>query len=121
MTTERDVALRVVQTALDAGYTVKHDYGDDADITVLRSGDDPERIGGALGCSEEDWLHLYRPDGSFPDGSFIGSFVGSIYLLWGNAEDGSELICDHTANPETEAVANKAYVSLGLNLDLYGP
>jgi hypothetical protein len=111
MTTERDVALRVVKTALDAGYTVKHDYGDNADRTTLQPGADPELLGGALGCTEEDWLHLYRPD---------GSFIGTIYLLWGNEEDGSELICDHTSNPETEAVANKAYVSLGLNLDLYG-
>jgi len=111
MTTERDVALRVVKTAFDAGYTVKHYYGDAEDMTILRPGDDPELLGGALGCAEEDWLHLFRPD---------GSHVGSIYLLWGNEEDGSELICDHTSNAETEAVANKAYVSLGLNLDLYG-
>lgn len=110
-TTEQDVALRLVETALAKGYTVRHDYGDPEDTSTLSPGQDARQLQSLLGCTEEDWLYLCW------SGS---SRVGIIYLLWGNAEDGSELVCDHSANDETEAVVRDAYLSLGLCTDLYG-
>lgn len=113
-TTEQDVALRLVETALAKGYTVRHDYGDPEDTSTLSPGQDARQWQSLLGCTEEDWLYLYKRDAGY------GSRVGIIYLLWGNAEDGSELVCDHSTNDETEAVVRDAYLSLGLCTDIYG-
>lgn len=113
-TTEQDVALRLVEIALAKGYTVRHDYGELDDVSVLKPGQDARQWQSLLGCTEEDWLHLYKRDAGY------GARAGFIYLLWGNAEDGSELVCDHSANDETEGVVRDAYLSLGLNTDLYG-
>jgi hypothetical protein len=44
-------------------------------------------VAGALATTGEDTLRLIDAN---------GNYAGSFYLVWGNADDGSELIADHT-------------------------
>lgn len=111
MTNEKQVAMRLVETILAKGYSIIHDYGDAEDKAVFTPETERATIEERLGCSEQDWIDI-RDAG-------YDSRVGVIYLVWGNADDGSELVCDHTANPETEAIVREAYASLGLNTDIY--
>ena len=117
MTNEKQVALRLVETILAKGWSIIHDYGDVENRTIVYPGGDMTEIENLLGCSEQDWLYIR---GGVPVVGLGGrDQVGTIYLLWGNADDGSELVCDHTANPETEEIVREAYTSLGLNTDIY--
>jgi hypothetical protein len=89
---ERAVARRLIKAALAAGYTISVDDGEE--ITVKRSSK-LKAITDALATTGEDTLQLYAAD---PSKTVGWHGAGRFYLVWGNAEDGSELISDHTAN-----------------------
>ena len=83
---EQTACKRLVRILLNKGY--KLSVYDGEDWQVLRSTDEVAIID-ALGNTDMDTVQVNS------DGFFKGSFM----LVWGNAEDGSELIADHTDNP----------------------
>lgn len=83
---ERRVAVRLVRAALDAGYTISVNDGEE--WTVKRS-TKAKAVLEALATTGEDVIRIRDAD---------GVACGSFYLVWGNADDGSELISDHSDN-----------------------
>jgi hypothetical protein len=83
---ERTVARRLVRAALAAGCAV--DVNDGEEWTVKRA-TMWTPVSRALATTGEDTLRLIDAN---------GNYAGSLYLVWGNADDGSELIQDHTDN-----------------------
>ncbi len=83
---ERTVVRRLVRAALAAGYSISvHDGEEWAVSRATRAYD----VLDALATTGEDTLQLYDAD---------QHSAGWLYLVWGNADDGSELIADHTDN-----------------------
>ena len=87
---ERKVARRLIKAALAAGYTISVDDGEE--ITVKRSSK-LKTITDALATTGEDTLQLYAAD---PSKTVGWHGAGRFYLIWGNADDGSELVADYT-------------------------
>ena len=83
---ERAVARRLVRAALAAGCAI--DVNDGMEWTVKRA-TMWTPVSTALATTGEDVLRLIDAK---------GDYAGSFYLYWGNADDGSELIQDHTDN-----------------------
>jgi hypothetical protein len=88
---EARAARRLVNNILAAGCAVSVNDGEE--WTVTRS-TDRDTILAALCTTEMDILGIYRD----------GASVGRISLIYGNDHDGSELVADHTASPEIEAM-----------------
>jgi hypothetical protein len=99
---ERKVARRLIKAALAAGYTIG--VYDGEEMTVKRASK-VKTIEDALCTTGEDTLQLYAANPSKTVGWFG---AGRFYLVWGNAEDGSELISDFTANDLCESLWNQA-------------
>lgn len=57
--------------------------------------DNGEDVVRAANSTGEDYLEVVTP---------AGAKLGRFYLVWGNAEDGEELICDYYVNDFTDAV-----------------
>jgi hypothetical protein len=95
---ERKVARRLIKAALAAGYTISVDDG--METTVKRSSN-LKTITDALCTTGEDTLQLYAAD---PSKTVGWHGAGRFYLVWGNADDGSELISDFTANDLCEGL-----------------
>jgi hypothetical protein len=91
---EARVARKLVKAALDAGYTVSVYDGEEWTVKRARR---MKTVMDALATTGEDTLRIRDADGN-PCGSF--------YLVWGNADDGSELISDHTDNDACNALAS---------------
>lgn len=89
---ERNVARRLIRAALNAGYTVSVHDGEE--WTVRRS-TNAKAIKDALCTTDEDTLRLHAAD---PSKTIGWHDAGSFHLIWGNADDGSELIADYTDN-----------------------
>lgn len=89
---ERNVARRLIRAALNAGYTISVNDGEE--WTVKRS-TSSKAIKDALATTGEDTLRLHAAD---PSKTVGWHNAGSFDLIWGNAEDGSELIADYTDN-----------------------
>lgn len=89
---ERKVARRLIKAALAAGYALSVDDGEE--ITVSRASK-LKTIEDALCTTGEDTLQLYAAD---PSKTVGWHGAGRFYLVWGNADDGSELIADYTDN-----------------------
>jgi hypothetical protein len=83
---EARIARKLVKAALDADYSLS--VYDGEEWTVKRAWR-MKTVLEALATTGEDTLCICDEEGT-PYGSF--------YLVWGNAEDGSELIADHTDN-----------------------
>ena len=83
---ERTVARKLVRAALAAGCAI--DVNDGEEWTVKRA-TMWTPVSRALATTGEDTLRLRAAD---------GNYAGSFSLIWGNADDGSELISDHTDN-----------------------
>lgn len=83
---ERTVARKLVRAALAAGCAI--DVNDGEEWTVYRA-TMWTPVSRALATTGEDTLRLRAAD---------GNYAGSFSLIWGNADDGSELISDHTDN-----------------------
>lgn len=99
---ERNVARRLIRAALNAGYTISVNDGEE--MTVKRASK-LKTIEDALCTTGEDTLQLYAADPSKTVGWFG---AGRFYLVWGNAADGSELISDHTDNDLCEGLWKQA-------------
>jgi hypothetical protein len=83
--TELRIIRRLVSSALAAGYTISVNDGEE---TVLVKSTSQKAIIAAMFSTDEDYLHLYRPG---------GTYLGWIRLIYGN---GSDVISDHTYTPE---------------------
>lgn len=99
---ERKVARRLIRAALNAGYALSVDDGEE--ITVSRASK-LKTIEDALCTTGEDTLQLYAAD---PSKTVGWHGAGRFYLVWGNADDGSELISDFTANDLCEGLWKQA-------------
>jgi hypothetical protein len=89
---EQARARSIVHRALTAGYSIS--VCDGEEWTVKRSKDRNEVLN-ALASTSDDCLRL-RND--------AGEVIGSVWFIWGNAEDGSELAADYSDNEATRAI-----------------
>jgi hypothetical protein len=101
MNAQTATARRLVLAALGAGHLVS--VFDGEAFPVKRSVTLSE-IMANLGQADEEWLHVRTSS---------GERVGSFFLVWGNAADGSELIADHTDNDACRALYSTACTYLG--------
>ncbi|ARK07588.1 hypothetical protein LAV_00213 [Sphingobium phage Lacusarx] len=92
---EAAVARRLVRKALEAGYTISVDDGED--VTVARS-TDRKAILEALATTGADTLIIRDA---------TGARLGSLYLVYQNGP-GEELIADHSDNEAMEALYRAA-------------
>lgn len=81
---EMNIAGRVVDALMAAGYTIGVNDGEEL---AVRHSTDRAEIMGALGTTGEDYVIAYDAE--------TGKKVGWVWLIWGNDED---LITDHTTN-----------------------
>lgn len=87
------LATRLVRFLLSQGCALSIWEGED--WAINRSTSLPDLLG-ALASTGEDKIVVYPAGEKTPR-------LGDIYLVWGNADDGSELIADHSDN---EAINN---------------
>jgi len=94
---ERQVARKLVTQLLAHGYEISVHDGTETTVKreVIRS-----TILDALCTTGEDSLYVHTVD---------GRRLGSFLLVWGNAEDGSELIADHADNETCNGVYAAVY------------
>lgn len=92
-TGEARVARKLVRAALRDGWVVSVNDGYE---TTVRHSRKPREIFDALCTTGEDVLTIHRHE---DDGLRRGGFF---YLVYGNAENGEELISDYTANETCE-------------------
>jgi hypothetical protein len=85
-TEERFVVKQIVGRALDKGYLLSVDDGEDLPI---KHSDDPEMVMANLGHCDEEWLIVANAD---------GKRIGAIYLVYGN--DADEVVADCTDKAE---------------------
>ena len=85
-TEEHFVVKQIVGRALDKGYLLSVDDGEDLPI---KHSDDPEAVMANLGHCDEEWLHVANAD---------GTRIGAIYLVYGN--DADEVVADCTDKPD---------------------
>lgn len=97
-TGEARVARKLVKAALDAGYLISVNDGEE--WTVKRSSSHPAVVD-ALATTGEDRLLMRLP--------VSGDVVGSFWLIYGNDPSGEELIADHSDNDACEALYKAAH------------
>ena len=88
---EITAARNIIKKALAKGYTVSVN---DGEAWTVKQSSDENAIVNALNTTGEDTLKLRDQNG----------VVGMIYLVWGNARDGSELVCDFSDNDAMNAL-----------------
>ena len=89
---EAEAARQLVEAVLERGYALS--VSDGEEWTVERSRTESEILD-ALATTDGDVLRLWTED---------GATHGWFYLVYGNAEDGSELIADYTDNEVCNAI-----------------
>lgn len=94
---EARVARRLVRAMLARELSVSVNDGEEWTVTRSRS---YRTIVDALCTTGEDAIRAYAP---------TGDSMGTFWLIYGNAEDGSELISDHTDNAICDQMARIAY------------
>lgn len=82
---ERAIAVKVIDAALDSGYTVSVD---DGEAVTVKESTDKEEILGAMFTTDEDYLYIHRPEG---DKAFVR-------FVYGN--DGYDVIADNSCSLE---------------------
>lgn len=95
---EARAARKLIRAALAEGWTVSVNDGEET--TVRRSSRERE-IFDALCTTGEDIITIHLPVGGKPGGTF--------WLIYGNDDDGTELIADHTDNENCERLYKAAY------------
>jgi hypothetical protein len=104
---ERNVISRFLDLVLAKGWYVSMDDGEE--VTVRRS-QDKSAIMAAMATTEEDYLRVYsNPE----DKKTADDRIGWFRIIYGNAEDGSELIADYSANDLCEDIWKELYPSEG--------
>lgn len=96
---EKAAARKLVRHILLQGHRISVNDGEE---WVVRKCADLAEIWQAMGNTDADWLRIYVSDGS--------EAYGGISLIWGNADDGSELVADYTTHPEIEALVKACEV-----------
>lgn len=89
---EKRAAVKLVNAALDAGFAVSVNDGEETTVRLTR---DRGTILEALCTTGHDRLICYRFDEAAQPQY---QRAGVLLLVWGNDPDGSELIADHTDN-----------------------
>lgn len=97
-TGEARIARKLVKLALAQGWSIS--VNDGYETTVSRETREIAILD-ALATTGEDILTLHLP--------ISGKRAGSFILIYGNAEDGSELIADHTDNENCERLYREVY------------
>jgi hypothetical protein len=97
-TGEARVARKLIRAALAEGWSVS--VNDGYETTVTRSTREREILD-AMGTTCEDIITIHLPIG--------GKSGGRFWLIYGNAEDGEELIVDHTDNENCDRLYRAAY------------
>lgn len=90
---EKAVVAKMVKAGLGKGWAISVYDGEE---TVVRKSTDFNIIWPALFSTETDSLIFWAGDGK--------ERVGSIWLIYGNAPDGSEVVADWSSNPATEGL-----------------
>lgn len=94
---ERAAARRLVRAITSRSLTIK--VWDGGDYALAEASSDPAKVMRHLGATSEEALWLYQN----------GKKAGWFYLVWGNNDDGSEIVCDHAANEACESIFNEAF------------
>ena len=89
---ERAVTRKLIKAALAAGYTISVNDGEE---WTVKRGSKLKTVTDALATTGEDTLRLHAAD---PSKTVGWHNAGSFDLIWGNADDGSELLADYTDN-----------------------
>ena len=95
---EARAARKLIRAALAEGWTVSVNDGEE---TTVRQSDKELAIFDAMCTTGEDIITIHLP--------VSGKSGGSFYLIYGNDDDGSELIADHTDNENCERLYKAAY------------
>lgn len=93
MSTELLEVLRLVKIILNRGYSITVNDGED---DVVSKSKNLLEIRSALYSTDEDYLYVYKDDQKH--------HIGCIYLVYGNAKDGSEVVCDHSTTPAIKSI-----------------
>lgn len=93
---ERRTITRLLAAAFRNRYTISVNDGEEWTVKNSRSSDE---ICAALATTGEDILLIRNR---------TGMSLGRIYLVWGNAEDGAELIADYNDEPEINRLVSNA-------------
>ena len=96
---ERAAARRLITRLLNTGHRVSVQHCEGLEIRLSGSKAD---ILKAMSQTGEETISAYKPKAGEP-----GKWqrVGMFFLVYGNARDGSELVCDHSANEFCEEMA----------------
>lgn len=97
-TGEARAARKLIKAALAAGYCISVNDGEDWTVKLST---DTKTILDALCTTEADTIVLRHAD--------TKERAGSFWLIYGNAEDGSELIADHTDNENCQRLYDTVY------------
>lgn len=93
---EATAVKRLVRIVLERGYMVSINDGEEWTVNLST---DRNEILSALATTGEDILRLYKD----------GERAGSLWLVYGNAEDGRELIADHSDNDACHSICWELY------------
>ncbi len=93
---EVTVVKRLVRIILERGYMVSIYDGEDWTVNLSTNRNE---ILSALATTGDDTIRLYKD----------GERAGSIWLVYGNAADGSELIADHSDNEACHSICWELY------------
>lgn len=93
---EAAVVKRLVRIVLERGYMVSVNDGEEWTVNLSTNRNE---ILSALATTGEDIIRLYKD----------GERAGSIWLVYGNAEDGRELIADHSDNDACHSICWELY------------
>jgi hypothetical protein len=93
---ERRTIANLLRVAFRKGYAISVYDGEE---WTVKSSSNSDEITEALATTGEDTLKIYDKSG-FP--------LGKIYLIWGNAADGSELVADHNDEPAINELVSQA-------------
>lgn len=104
MATEQSTLRQIIRNAKANGYVIS--VYDGEEWPVKRS-DDEKAIFEAATAVDTCTLKLRTRHTFINKAGQAGDTIGKLHLIFGNAEDGSELIADHTANAETEAFVDE--------------
>lgn len=94
---EAKVAKKLVRVILEMGYKIRHNDGEEWSDILFLSGNEGELFE-LMAATDEEFLQVISTE---------GKKVGTLQLIWGNEEDGSELIADYTDNDEVRAIVKK--------------
>ena len=97
MPTEKTVAAKLVAAAISSGYCLSVN---DGEVWTVKKSTDKAAILAALETTGEDTLRIRD--------NATGERIGDVFLVWGNAPNGEELIADHTDTPTVSSLVSKA-------------